>query len=273
MAAMKTRTHRSFAIKPLVLGLVGVALLNLVWWMLGRFASFDLQLFPPFTEIFPRAARLITDGEFWRNSMNPSLSRLAIATVVSIPLALLSGLLIGRFETPRMIAMPLVDFIYPLPKVAIFPLVLAIFGLGPLSKIALIAIGMFFPFFLNVVGGVTRISFSPLQDLLATYRPSTGKTLWLFYFKGLSTDFLTGLRTSLGYGFTLVVVSETTASNDGIGHFLWRSWESFDLLNLHAGLLILCCTGWIVQAALGRLAHDHFTDDGTISKSNSVKSP
>ena len=61
---------------------------------------------------------------------------------------------------------------------------------------------------------------------------------------GTLQEILTGLKLALNYGLTLVVVSEISASNNGIGYFIWKSWDQFKIINVYSGVFVLSIIGF-----------------------------
>jgi NitT/TauT family transport system permease protein len=237
----------------LVFGLAGVIALVVLWDGLGRAGFLDHDLFPPVTSMWRRFFELSMDGEFLKEHVGGSLYRLFAGSLVAVPLAVAAGFWLGLSDRAHAALNPLINFTLPLPKVAVFPLILAIFGIGDLGKIILIGIGIFYPLFINVVNATARLRASEFMDLVKIYRVKKSDVGLKIYGRGIVTDVLVGLKTSLGYGFTLIVVSEFSASRNGIGHFIWRAWDSFHILDMYAGVLWLCVLGWIVQAFLDQL--------------------
>jgi NitT/TauT family transport system permease protein len=221
-----------------------------LWEILTVNGWLDPRLFPPWHRIFLRAAELWTDPVFLGRDVAASLSRLAIAGLISLPLAVLAGFLCGLSQTVRAFLLPFVNFTFPLPKVAIFPLVLAIFGIGDSGKVFLIAVGLFYPLFINAFSGVAGLVESELHQVVKVYCLKPRQIFYQYYFKGISRELIAGLKASLGYGFTLMIVSELTASNDGMGNFIWRAWDSYNVLDMYAGVFTFCLLGWSVQTLL-----------------------
>lgn len=235
-------------------GFNGIVLL-VAAWELARFAfAAGSDLFPSIALVVGRSVELFFDGGFQSGAVIPSLMRLLAAAVIAVPVAIVFGMATGASGRLRALVQPVFNFTYPLPKVAIFPLMLALFGIGHTGKIALISIGIFYPLFFSCAGGVTRLKRSDFHDLIPIYRIRGWRLVRDFYFRGIGSDLWTGMKTSIGYGFTLVVVSEMTASNDGIGHFIWRSWDGYNILDLYAGIALLCFFGWIAQYGIDALS-------------------
>jgi len=241
-----------------LIGALAVISFFTLWDGLGYLGIIDTDLFPPFTQILRRALELSVDTQFITRDLYGSMRRLTLAAVLVLPIALGLGMLAGIKPWMHAAITPFFNFTLPLPKVAIFPLMLAIFGLGDTGKIVLIGIGLFYPLFMNVLHGTLRLRAGDLVDLVSIYQVR-GWPLWYqLYWRGLIGDIIVGLKASLGYGFTLVIVSELSASNNGLGNFIWRSWDAFQILDMYAAVFWLCFLGWVVQTLLDRALVYHF---------------
>ena len=107
--------------------------------------------------------------QFW-SDLGVSLQRIAIGFLWAIPGTML-GLAMGLFPPVRAIFQPLIAALYPLPKIALLPLILLIFGLGEASKYVIVAIGVFFLMAINSMAGVMnvpRIYFDVANNLKAS---------------------------------------------------------------------------------------------------------
>src|ERR1043166_8475550 len=91
---------------------------------------------------------LARSGELWAN-LSASLEGLFWGFLLGGVPALLLGLAMGLYRPVRALIEPLVAATYPIPKSAILPLILLIFGLGEASKIAMVALGVFYPMIIN----------------------------------------------------------------------------------------------------------------------------
>ncbi|AUO00083.1 ABC transporter permease subunit [Bacteriovorax stolpii] len=228
--------------KNFLLSTLTILLMALLWELLAFKQIVDVQFFPP-PHLFIAKMFELLKGDFFHNDLCNSLWRFFLASLISIPLACFLGLEAGASKIADRIINPFLALTYPLPKVAIFPLILLIFGLGDSSKVILIAIGMFYLIYINVRNGTKRILTSPLMDIVHVYKISGWNYYYHFLLKGIFRDFLVGLKAALGYGLLLVVVSEFSVSKNGIGHFIWQAWDQFRIIDMYAGVLILCLLG------------------------------
>ena len=130
--------------------------LLVVWEVLVRLGLLNPQFFPAPTTIFTEFVRLAGNGQLLDTTL-VSLRRLGIGFLIGAVPGVLIGIVMGLNRWARTIAEPLIAALYPIPKTAIFPLLLIIFGLGEASKIAVVAIGVFFPVVVNTAAGVVGI--------------------------------------------------------------------------------------------------------------------
>jgi NitT/TauT family transport system permease protein len=238
--------------KKIFIPLLTIVLFIFFWELLVFFKIIDGQFFPPPHLFVGRAVELLT-GDFLSQDLGPSLLRLIQAIMISLPLGLLFGIFSGTSRLLDQIINPMLAFTYPLPKVAIFPLMLLLFGIGDFSKVMLIAIGIFYLIYINVRSSTQKLLQSPLMDIVSVYEIKGWNYYYHFLLKGIRRDFYIGLKSSLGYGLILVVVSELSVSRNGIGHFIWQSWDQFRVNDMYAGIFILSFIGFLISSFLDYL--------------------
>src|SRR3954465_2903892 len=139
-----------------LIGLLSPVFLLLLWEVLARVGWIDQRFFPAPSSIAMSFIDLSRSGELWVN-VSASLTRLFWGCLLGAVPALLLGLAMGLYRLVRALVDPLVAATYPVPKSAILPLVLLVFGLGEASKIAMVALGVFYPVIINTTVGVLEI--------------------------------------------------------------------------------------------------------------------
>ncbi|WP_438390565.1 taurine ABC transporter permease TauC [Caballeronia sp. DA-9] len=165
-----------------------------------------------------------SDATLWQHTA-ASLSRvfaaLALAVVTAVPL----GVLIGLNPTARAIADPLIEFYRPVPPLAYLPLIVIWCGIGEPSKILLIWLAIFAPLTISTQQGVRRVKQSRLRGAQAL-----GATRWqlirYIVVPSAAADVLTGIRVSLGVGWSVLVAAELIAATRGLG-FMIQSAAQF----------------------------------------------
>src|SRR5690242_2833863 len=139
-----------------LIGLLSPVFLLLLWEAFARIGWIDQRFFPAPSSIAASFVDLSRSGELWAN-LSASLTRLFWGCLLGGVPALLLGLAMGLHRPVRALVDPLVAATYPVPKSAILPLVLLVFGLGETSKIAMVALGVFYPMIINTTAGVLEI--------------------------------------------------------------------------------------------------------------------
>src|SRR5687768_14108215 len=142
--------------KERLLSIFSPILLLLLWEVLVQTGMLDKRFFPAPSSIVGTFTNLITSGELWKH-LTASISRIAVGFVMGAIPAILLGITMGLFRWPRAFFSPMVAALYPIPKIAILPLIMLIFGLGEMSKYVIIAIGVFFLVLYNTWAGVMNI--------------------------------------------------------------------------------------------------------------------
>lgn len=191
---------------------------------------------------------LVTKNAFqealWVN-VGHSLLRMSAALLMAFPLALGLSMIASHSKALDRFLNPFIAFTFPLPKVAIFPLLLLAFGIDTRSKIALIFIGVFYLMYVQFRLGFLRLLNSSYRDIIHIFPIKRKNYYYHFLIKGTLQEILTGLKLAFNYGLTLVVVSEFSASNNGVGYYIWRSWDQFNILNVFSGVITLCFLGFL----------------------------
>lgn len=221
---------------------IGIILSVLLWEAAAALLHEDQSLFPSLALIGARFLELVSDADFIHN-VRASLGRLAIGTLIGTIMAALTAAVCAIKPAVREVFAAPLYFVFPIPKVALFPFFLLVFGLGWKSQVALMAVGVYFLVYINLQAGVQRLLNSNLRDVLIAQGVSAWRSFYPYFVKGTVPDLLTGLRSGIGYGLTLMVVSEMSGSRDGLGHFMWRAWDLFKIVDLYCGVFVIGVIG------------------------------
>ena len=139
-----------------VLSVVAPLVLLLVWEILVHIRVLDPRFFPAPSEVGRAFWSLLRSGDLWRH-VGISLWRIFWGFFLGALPGVVVGLLMGMSRTLRAILDPIVSAVYALPKIAILPLVMLIFGIGEMSKIVLVAVATFALVLINAMAGVRGI--------------------------------------------------------------------------------------------------------------------
>jgi NitT/TauT family transport system permease protein len=227
--------------------------LLLLWEIAVRAGLVDPRFFPAPSRILDTLVRLAESGELWTNTW-ASLQRLFWGALVGMVPALVLGLLVGLYRPVRAIVEPLVAATYPVPKSAILPLILLIFGLGEASKIAMVAIGVFYPVLINAAAGVREIDRIYL-DVGHNFRASRWQVFRTIALPGALPLVMTGIKLGVGMGLILIAIAEMVGARSGLGFMIWNAWEVLSVETMYVGLLMIALLGFLFTLALNELEH------------------
>ncbi|WP_236791789.1 ABC transporter permease [Amycolatopsis sp. GM8] len=226
-----------------------------LWELASRTGLLDERFFPSPTGILADAARLLIQPDRRADlltNLGESGIRLGIGFVIGAVTGLAAGLATGLHAVTRYALSALINGIYPLPKLALFPLMLIFFGIGDTSIIALVALGVFFMVCINTAAGV--IYSNPVyRDVATAFELPRLVRLRKIILPAAIPSVVSGLRLGFGQALIIVVSTEFVSGDGGIGYLIWNSWQILDVSVMFVGLAIVGLTGWLASAAISRL--------------------
>jgi len=195
------------------------------------------KLLPGFSQIGDAIQRMAFEpskrtGEYllWADTAS-SLTRLALGVLIAAAIGLILGLFTGALPLVSAVASPLLTVVSLIPPLAILPVLFIVFGLGELSKVALIAIGIT-PFIARDLQRRT-LEIPPEQLVKAqTLGANTSQIICRVLLPQLMPRLLDAVRLSLGAGWLFLIAAEAIAATDGLGYriFLVRRYMAMDVI-------------------------------------------
>jgi ABC-type nitrate/sulfonate/bicarbonate transport system permease component len=234
-----------------LIGVLSPLALLILWEISARIHLIDVRFFPAPTAIASTFWDLVQSGELWIDTAI-SLQRLFWGSLAGGVPALAIGVTMGLSRMFRAIVEPLIAATYPVPKSAIVPLALLIFGLGEGSKVFMVAIGVFFPVVINTCTGVMGIDriFLDVGRNFGAGRWNTFRTIAL---PGALPVILTGVRLGLGMGLVLIAIAEMTGARNGLGYLIWSAWQTFAVEQMYVGLFVIALIGFLLNLVLNEV--------------------
>jgi NitT/TauT family transport system permease protein len=232
--------------------IISPIVLLLVWELCARFDLIDIRFFPAPSTIFATAIEMAQTWQFW-SDLGISLRRIAVGFVMGGVPGVMLGLAMGLFAPVRTVFRPLIAALYPLPKIALLPLILLIFGLGEASKYVIVSIGVFFLMAINSMAGVLnvpQIYFDVANNLKAS-RWHIYRTVAL---PGALPGIFTGLRICASVALLLLVASEFVGADEGIGYRIWWAWSVFWVKSMYVGFAVIATLGFILAYSVDYLS-------------------
>jgi ABC-type nitrate/sulfonate/bicarbonate transport system permease component len=245
-----------------VLGGGALVVLLLAWEAIARLGWVPALFLPAPTAVVAEGGRMARNGELWRH-LAVSLARVGIGFGTGAAIGTALGLLLGVSRVVWAITNPIIAATYPIPKIALLPLMILWLGIGETPKVAMIALGVFFPVVINTYAGVRgtdpfmvktakSLGAGPWQVVRKVVLPSALPTI------------LAGYRLGTGIALLLVVSAEMINATSGIGFLILNSGDLMLTGRLMVGLAVLSLLGllstWGLRALEGWLTP--WKDDG-----------
>lgn len=239
--------HNSYTehLKTIVLGAI---LLHLAW--LGLWGSLSTPLLPSPWLVYQHLWDIMNGSlaeHLWA-----SLGRILLGIICSLSIALVLALAMFRFRALGKVLDAFIYLTYPIPKLALLPVVMLLGGLGEATKVAMIVLIILFQLVLSIRDSLKAIpseAFAITRSLGASYR----QTLRHVLFPAILPATLSALRVALGTAISVLFVTETYGTSRGMGYFIVDAWMRINYLDMYAGIVLLALLGFILFVALDTL--------------------
>ena len=220
-------------------------LVTLAAWELASVSGWlSTRVLPEPRSVFTAFWGLSQSGELWHH-VAVSTGRALAGLAVGGGLGLALGLITGTFRVAETALDSSLQMLRNIPALALIPLVILWFGIDESAKLFLVAVGVFFPIYLNTFHGIRAVD-KGLIEMARSY----GLSGWQLYrqviLPGALPSILVGLRFALGLMWVLLIVAETISAQAGIGYLTMNAREF-----LQTDVVLV---GIILYAMLGKLA-------------------
>ncbi|MDQ1209237.1 sulfonate transport system permease protein [Acinetobacter baylyi] len=215
-----------------------------IWQLASTTGLLQSRILPAPSAVVSAFWHLLVSGELWHH-VKVSAGRALLGLLVGGGLGLLLGLLNGSSRIASTLLDTTLQMIRNIPALALIPLVILWFGIDESAKLFLVAVGVFFPMYINTYHGIRSV-----DPQLIEMGKSYGLTRWQLYkeiiLPGAMPSILVGLRFSLGLVWVLLIVAETISAQAGIGYMTMNAREFLQTDVVLVGILL--------YALLGKLA-------------------
>ncbi len=223
----------------------------LVWELLGRAGALNLSYFPPPLVVGKEFARLVSTGVLWEH-LQATILRLGAAFLLAAVPGVLLGLLMGMSRLVRSALEPYMVMLFPMPKIALLPLVMIIMGIGEKAFIVTAALTAFFQIVVSTLAGVLCLD-KVLIEAAENFGARGPRLFFKVILPGSLPYIFTGLRLGLGLALILVVVIEFVTAKSGLGNLVWASWQTLQVQTMYSAFLVVGLIGLGVTRGLERL--------------------
>lgn len=229
-------------------GVAGIVTLALVWEVLPRLGVVDSYFIPPLSQVLQAWWQLIVTGELWRH-LQASLVRSGAGFLLATALAIPLGAAVAWYRPVREFFQPVLEVFRNTAALALLPVFTLLFGLGEVSKIAIITYACFFPILLSTIAGVATVDAQLLRSAkvlglspVATFRKVV--------FPAAVPTIFTGIRISGSAAILVLIAAELVGANAGLGFLITYSNNNMLIPKMYAAILTTSVLGLAVNYGL-----------------------
>ena len=201
--------------------LLGLALpvgLALLWEIAVRMGLSDGRLVPPPSRVYEQFAELARTGELFRHII-ATLLRVAVGFALGTVAGTVLGALASYSSLVRRLVDPTLQGLRAVPSIAWIPLFILWLGIFETSKVALIAVGVFFPVYLGVTSAILSVD-RKIVEVGRAFRLSGLAMVWRILLPAVLPTYVVSLRAGLGLGWMFVIAAEFMGASEGLGYLL-----------------------------------------------------
>jgi ABC-type nitrate/sulfonate/bicarbonate transport system permease component len=217
-------------------GWIAFALVLLIWEFGSRNNPALQPYLPPVSRIFSSLGELILSGRIVSHLMI-TLSRFLQSYLFAASIAVILGTVLGYFRLAHNLFEAVIEFLRPMPSVAIIPVAVLLLGISDAMIIAVL---------INTIDGVRHLE-RTLIDTGRTFGLNRRKILWLVVLPAAAPYIITGLRISLSIALILVTTAEMIAGSKGLGFFILDEERSMNSGNMYAGVILVSALGYLLN--------------------------
>ena len=178
-----------------------------------------------------------------------SLMRIVLGLFAAVAVGYPIGVLMGYFPRVNRLLAPLLYLTYPVPKIALLPVVMLLFGVGEWSKLILVFLIIVFQVVVAVRDAVAAIpseTYAPLRVLGASFAQIVRHII----VPASLPKFITAVRVAMATAISVLFFTETFGTQYGIGYYIMDAWLRVNYLDMYAGIVVLSTMGLLLFALL-----------------------
>ena len=206
---------------------------------------------PPPSEVVVALVDGLVDGSLV-DDVVVSSERIALGFLIGAIPATLLGIWSGLNRTVYYLVRPLATMLYPVPKIALLPLVIVVLGIGEVSKIATVAMSVFLMVVIHTIGGVMQVDrrYFEVGRLYGANQRTLFRTVAL---PASLPAIIEGWKLAMGFALTLIVGVEFVGASNGIGYRIWQSYELYAIADMMAAVCLIAALGWVLTVGLDEM--------------------
>ncbi|MBR6079894.1 MAG: ABC transporter permease [Treponema sp.] len=225
---------------------VGFFLFLCAWEL---FALLNNGVFVPHSlNIFYSLVQIFSSGKIWI-ALLKTLFIVLLGVFVAIVIGLNTAMAMGISKFIYNTVFPVVNFIRHIPTIALFPTLMALFGVSDFARIVLIALNSFPAIVISAYHGISVVDKSVIEASRVD-GASEPRILFSMKLPLAISEILNGIRISIGNAFVAVVVAEMLGASNGLGFMIMWATNAFNYPEVYAYIIILSVLGIVINKVL-----------------------
>jgi NitT/TauT family transport system permease protein len=229
--------------------LEGFLLINLIWYI--GYLTVHTTVIPNPILVYQNFGTVLADDILIH--ILYSLERIGQGLGLSLLVGIPVGMLMAYSNNANKILYPLVYFSYPIPKTALLPIAMLLWGMRDGSKIAIIFLIIVFQVIVAVRDSIRNID-SSLYLVTVSAGASKGQIIWHITLPAILPELLTSLRISLGTAVSVLFFVEGYGTKYGMGYYIVDAWSRIDYISMYSGIIVISIVGFALFAAVDFLS-------------------
>ncbi|MDD1702063.1 MAG: ABC transporter permease, partial [Methanoregula sp.] len=217
----------------LVSGGIVLIIFLALWEILPRTGIINAAFLPPFSEVLATLAAMTISGEIFPHifiSLERSLFGFGLAVLIAIPL----GLALGWYPRFSRLMNPFIETTRNIPILALYPVLILFFGIGELSKVAIIFVAAFWKILVNTISGVSTVDPLLIKAARSVGMTSDTQILKKVVFPSAVPQIVAGLRLGATSAILILVAAEMLGAKSGLGFLVTNSQYNFEIDKMYA---------------------------------------
>jgi sulfonate transport system permease protein len=219
----------------------------LAWQAASVTGLIPTRVMPAPTDVALAGWKLLQSGELVQNIW-VSFWRASVGFAIGGSIGFLFGLSNGLSELSSKLTDTTLQMVRNVPHLALIPLVILWFGIDESAKIFLVALGVFFPIYLNTLHGIRTVD-PQLIEMGRIYGMTNGELFRRVIFPGALPSIFVGVRFALGIMWLTLIVAETIAASSGLGYMAMQAREFMQIDVVVLSILIYALLGKVADSA------------------------
>lgn len=224
---------------------IGIGVLVLVWFLVGRSGILSSYVLPPPSKVFASFEKMLVTGELWRD-ICISFLRVMKGFSIAFVLAFVLGMVRAMLPASGKYYEYVVQFFRNVPPLSMIPLLILWCGIGETTKTVIIVLASFFPMYLNIVKGFTGCD-RKLMEVGDMFGYSGIRKFFRIVLPYASADILVGMRIGLGYSWRAIIGAEMVAASTGLGHMILFAQQMSRTDKVIVGILVIGMVGYVTD--------------------------